>query len=135
MFRLLLALILACTACSAIAQDGVVLQPQVTENPQIFGDNQFSDDRLEVLLSQAIKDADISEFKRGRLERIMKGNGPLRKMQKKAILERARAELVESDAIGVDDSGNVIAAVDWNAILKILIEQVLPIILKLLIGV
>ena len=135
MFRLLLALILACTACSAIAQDGVVLQPQVTENPQIFGDNQFSDDRLEVLLSQAIKDADISEFKRGRLERIMKGNGPLRKMQKKAIMERARAELVESDAIGVDDSGNVIAAVDWNAILKILIEQVLPIILKLLIGV
>jgi hypothetical protein len=135
MFRLLLALILACTACSAIAQDGVVLQPQVTENPQIFGDNQFSDDRLEVLLSQAIKDADISEFKRGRLERIMKGNGPLRKMQKKAIMERARAELVESDAIGVDDSGNVIAAIDWNAILKILIEQVLPIILKLLIGV
>jgi hypothetical protein len=135
MFRLLLALILACTACSAIAQDGVVLQPQVTENPQIFGDNQFSDDRLEVLLSQAIKDADISEFKRGRLERIMKGNGPLRKMQKKAIMERARAELVESDAIGVDDSGNVIAALDWNAILKILIEQVLPIILKLLIGV
>jgi hypothetical protein len=135
MFRLLLALILACTACSAIAQDGVVLQPQVTENPQIFGDNQFSDDRLEVLLSQAIKDADISEFKRGRLERIMKGNGPLRKMQKKAIMERARAELVESDAIGVDDSGNVIAALDWSAILKILIEQVLPIILKLLIGV
>jgi hypothetical protein len=135
MFRLLLALILACTACSAIAQDGVVLQPQVTEDPQIFGDNQFSDDRLEVLLSQAIKDADISEFKRGRLERIMKGNGPLRKMQKKAIMERARAELVESDAIGVDDSGNVIAALDWNAILKILIEQVLPIILKLLIGV
>jgi hypothetical protein len=135
MFRLLLALILACTACSAIAQDSVVLQPQVTENPQIFGDNQFSDDRLEVLLSQAIKDADISEFKRGRLERIMKGNGPLRKMQKKAIMERARAELVESDAIGVDDSGNVIAAIDWNAILKILIEQVLPIILKLLIGV
>jgi hypothetical protein len=135
MFRLLLALILACTACSAIAQDGVVLQPQVTENPQIFGDNQFSDDRLETLLNQAIKDADISEFKRGRLERIMKGNGPLRKMQKKAIMERARAELVESDAIGVDDSGNVIAAVDWNAILKILIEQVLPIILKLLIGV
>jgi hypothetical protein len=135
MFRLLLALILACTACSAIAQDGVVLQPQVTENPQIFGDNQFSDDRLETLLNQAIKDADISEFKRGRLERIMKGNGPLRKMQKKAIMERARAELVESDAIGVDDSGNVIAAIDWNAILKILIEQVLPIILKLLIGV
>jgi len=135
MFRLLLALILAYTACSAIAQDGVVLQPQVTENPQIFGDNQFSDDRLEVLLNQAIKDADISEFKRGRLERIMKGNGPLRKMQKKAIMERARAELVESDAIGVDDSGNVIAALDWNAILKILIEQVLPIILKLLIGV
>jgi hypothetical protein len=132
---LLLALILACTACSAIAQDGVVLQPQVTENPQIFGDNQFSDDRLETLLNQAIKDADISEFKRGRLERIMKGNGPLRKMQKKAIMERARAELVESDAIGVDDSGNVIAAIDWNAILKILIEQVLPIILKLLIGV
>jgi hypothetical protein len=50
-------------------------------------------------------------------------------------MERARAELVESDAIGVDDSGNVIAALDWNAILKILIEQVLPIILKLLIGV
>lgn len=132
-FRLALLLSLLFSATQAFAQTASPTEVVVasSEDPPMFGDNQFSDERLEKLLLEAAKSSDMSAAQKDRVQRILEGKGPFKRLQKNAMLRRAKAELSAQEMLDVNEDGQLIAAVDWASILKVLIEDILPILLKL----
>lgn len=131
-FRLALVLGLLFVCCKASAQTASPTEVVVASSEQpIFGDSQFNDQRLEQLLLEASKSSDMSQAQKDRVARILDGKGPFKRIQKNAMLRRAKAELASQEMIDVDENGQLIAAVDWASILKVLISDILPILLKL----
>lgn len=134
MFPIRLALLLGLLLVSsqAFAQTASPTEVVVASSEQpIFGDAQFNDERLETLLLEAAKSSDMSQAQKDRVQRILEGRGPFKRIQKNAMLRRAKAELASKEMVDVDENGQLIAAVDWASILKVLIEDILPILLKL----
>jgi len=132
MFSRLLAVLLLVACCGGQVFAQGATEPVVVASAETpsWGDSGFTADRLDSLILQCCDDETIPQAKRDRIKRIMEGNRPFQRLQKKILTERVRTKLAEDGYIDVDPDGQTYAAVPWAELLKVL-QTILPLLIQL----
>ena len=128
--RLLLFLLLVACGGQVFAQGATEPVVVVSTESPTWGDSGFTADRLDSLILSCCDDESIPQAKRDRIRRIMEGNRPFQRLQKRILTERVRTKLAEDGYIDVDGEGQTYAAVPWAELLKVL-ATILPLLIQL----
>lgn len=104
----------------------------VVVNDTYYADSAFTQQRLEELIRLAVADPNVPPFQRNRILSAFDHRGSLANMRKRIIMGRASTVLILHGAVDVMPDGDFVVTVGWSEIFKMLIEILLPLLLKLL---